>query len=311
MRLNAHRPTFVVAITLLGSLAVHAQVAPGSTAKPEQNAATIPAQKPDPKPSEVLQNLKDGLKYVWIPSGTFTMGCSPGDNECYAPEKPPHQVTLSKGFWIGQTEVTVGAYQRFTAATGRQIPPAPEFNADWANQNMSIVNVTWDESLAYCQWSGGRLPTEAEWEYAARAGNAESRYAPLDEIAWYADNSGRQRLDSDKIATGDSPNYFKRISENGNGTHEVGQKQANGLGLHDTLGNAFEWVSDWFDQNYYQSSPSSDPAGPGSGKARVLRGGSWRYMPGFVRVSYRSKIVPNTRRSDLGLRCVADKIVIP
>src|SRR5271163_2497739 len=131
MRLNAYCPALVAMITILGSLAGRAQLQPEATAKPGQSTATIPAQKPSPTPGELSENPKDGLKYVWIPPGTFTMGCSPGDSECFDEEKPAHAVTITKGFWIGQTVVTVGAYKRFTADAGQQMPPAPYYNAGW------------------------------------------------------------------------------------------------------------------------------------------------------------------------------------
>jgi formylglycine-generating enzyme required for sulfatase activity len=226
----------------------------------------------------VRVNPKDGLKYVWIPPGTFMMGCSPGDNVCSDKEKPAHQVAITRGFWMGQTPVTVGAYKRFARAAGRSMPEAPRFNMDWANENMPIVNLTWDDAHAYCEWMGGRLPTEAEWEYAARGGSTEARYGNLDEIAWYDRNSGNQ-------------------------THDVGQKRANGFGLYDVLGNVWEWVNDWYDENYYQRSPSQDPQGPSGGQFRVLRGGSWNISAsGDVRVSYRVWGNPTVRVSG-GFRC--------
>jgi serine/threonine-protein kinase len=229
---------------------------------------------------EVRVNHNDGLKYVWIPPGTFMMGCSPGDRECGADEKPAHKVTITKGFWLGQTEVTVAAYRRFAGSTGAQMPPAPDFNADWNNHDMPIVNVSWDDATALCGWAGGRLPTEAEWEYAARAGSTEARYGPIDEVAWYSNNSGQK-------------------------THEVGQKRANGFGLYDVLGNVWEWVNDWYDQNYYQNSPSQVPSGPASGQLRLLRGGSWNFDPRYVRVSFRGWFDPAYRGDYVvvGLRC--------
>jgi formylglycine-generating enzyme required for sulfatase activity len=230
-------------------------------------------------------NSKDGLKYVWIPPGTFQMGCSPGDNECGNDERPSHQVTITKGFWIGQTEVTVGVYKRFAGSTGRQMPPAPNFNKGWANENMPVVNVTWDEARAYCGWMGGRLPKEAEWEYAARGGSTQARYGNLDEVAWHFENSG-------------------------NHTHEVAQKRANGFGLYDMLGNVWEWVNDWYDQNYYQNSPSQDPSGPSSGQHRVLRGGSWSDYPWLVRVSCRLRFYPDRWVNGIGFRC-AREVVSP
>jgi formylglycine-generating enzyme required for sulfatase activity len=187
-------------------------------------------------------------------------------------------VTITKGLWIGQTPVTTGAYKRFAAATGRQMPDAPTFNSGWANENMPIVDVAWDDATAYCGWMGGRLPTEAEWEYAARGGSAEARYGNLDEIAWYKQNSGNQ-------------------------THDVAQKLPNTFGLYDILGNVWEWVNDWYDEHYYQSSPSQDPSGPVSGVYRVLRGGSWNDFPWVVRVSFRDWGTPNVKDDTVGFRC--------
>jgi len=256
----------------------------------EQTVSVPPGQETEvearledlaPSRGAARENPRDGLKYVWIPPGSFKMGCSPGDSECYPSEKPPHQVTITKGFWLAQTLVTVGAYKRFAAATGRQMPPAPDFNAGWNNQDMPIVNVTWDDATAFCGWAGGRLPTEAEWEYGARAGSTEPRYGPIDEVAWYANNSGSVR------------------------THEVGQKRANGFGLYDVLGNVEEWVNDWYDGNYYQNSPSQDPSGPASGEYRVKRGGSWfDFNPRLVRVSARNYARPANRSGFTGgFRC--------
>jgi formylglycine-generating enzyme required for sulfatase activity len=245
-----------------------------------RQATKIEARLEDlaPSPGTVRENPKDGLKYVWIPPGSFQMGCSPGDTECSDDEKPAHQVAITKGFWIGQTKVTVAAYKRFAATTGRQMPNAPTFNRGWANDSMPIVNVSWDDAHDYCTWAGGRLPTEAEWEYAARGGSTEARYGPIDEIAWCDQNSGRR-------------------------THEVAQKRANGFGLFDVLGDVWEWVYDWYDQYYYQTSPSQDPSGPTSGAYRVLRGGSWDDIPRDVRVSYRNRTDPGRWIDGVGVRC--------
>ena len=262
-------------------------------------------------PAGATVNPKDGLKYVWIPPGSFMMGCSPGDTECFDDEKPSHQVRISKGFWLGQTPVTVAAYKRFGNATGRGMPPEPDFfgqklNPGWGHEQMPIVDVTWAEAQAYCAWAGGRLPTEAQWEYAARGGSGEARYGPLDEVAWYADDSGRQHLDSARIWREEQGTYAARLMQNGNTMHDVGQKRANGFGLFDVLGNVWEWANDWYDEKYYQNSPAVDPQGPSEGTLRVLRGGSWNLVPGFVRVSFFGRLNPGYRLFSLGFRCVGE-----
>jgi len=241
-----------------------------------------------PNSGEVKVNPKDGLKYVWIPPGTFMMGCSPGDNECHPSEKPPHQVRITKGFWLGQTEVPVDAYKRFAGATGRQMPldsfgGKPD-NPGWGGEVMPIVDVTWVEAQAYCHWAGGRLPTEAEWEYAARAGSTEARYGPIDEIAWYMNNSG-------------------------NKPHQVGQKRPNSFGLYDMLGNVWEWVNDGYDVNYYRNSPLQDPKGPVNDVFSVLRGGGWGNYPRNVRVSLRHWGNPGVRDVNVGFRCGGEVFV--
>jgi formylglycine-generating enzyme required for sulfatase activity len=260
-------------------------------------------EKPGPPAGEVKTSRNDGLQYVWIPPGNFMMGCSPGDMACREEEKPAHLVVITKGFWIGKTEVTVAAAQRYVNANGEKMLHPPDFNPNWADQNMPMVNVSWTDAQYYCHWAGGRLPTEAEWEYAARAGNPNPDYGPLDEIAWYAENSGRKRLDTSQLS-GDQNAYNKLLEKNGNGAHDVAQKRANAWGLYDMLGNASEWVADWYAPDYYRSSPAQDPQGPASGQFRVRRGAAWYGVPAFVRFSSRVASSPTERASNFGFRCV-------
>lgn len=228
----------------------------------------------------VQLNPRDSLKYVWIAPGDFMMGCSLGDNDCADPEKPPHRVTLLKAFWMGQTEVTVGAYKHYAGAAGTRMPPvSPKSDHGWRNVNLPIVDITWDEANQYCTWIGGRLPSEAEWEYAARGGSTQPRYGNLSDIAWTKENAGNQ-------------------------THVVGGKQANGFGLFDMLGNVWEWVNDWYDPNYYKNSPDHDPPGPAAGQERALRGGAWIVDAKLLRASDRYSLKPDVRSNFFGFRCV-------
>jgi formylglycine-generating enzyme required for sulfatase activity len=256
-----------------------------------------------PKPGAAKVNSKDGLTYVWIPPGNFAMGCSPGDDQCAQDERPAHQVAITRAFWMGQTTVTRTAWKRYRVATG-----GPAFDAD---DNFPVANVTWDESAAFCRWIGGRLPTEAEWEYAARAGNTTARYGDLDSIAWYAGNSGKERIDTSKLARTmeEQAEYQKHLIDNGNRPHRVGQKQPNAWKLYDMLGNSGQWTSDWYSLMYYnafiKTTLATDPVGPNEGQFRVVRGGGWNVHPGIVRVSARQNQEPGFLGS-IGFRCVSE-----
>jgi formylglycine-generating enzyme required for sulfatase activity/serine/threonine protein kinase/Flp pilus assembly protein TadD len=248
-------------------------VSPPDTKSPsvEKKAATPAAPEDreslEPRAGATKVNSKDRLTYMWIPPGTFTMGCSPGDSECYGEEMPAHAVTITRGFWLGQTDVTQAAYQRVIGSN-------PSY---FKGDNLPVETVTWDQAKGYCQAIGGRLPTEAEWEYAARAGTTAVRYGNLDDIAWYSSNSGGK-------------------------THEVGQKKPNAFGLYDMLGNVWQWTADWYAN--YPASEARDPSGALESTGRVLRGGSCLNGPRNARLSGRNGGVAGGRRDRVGLRCV-------
>jgi len=218
---------------------------------------------------ETRQNPKDGLVYVWIPPGKFTMGCSPGDNECWDQEKPLHSVTIRKGFWMGQTPVTQEAYQKVMGNNPSHFKGAQR----------PVESVSWNDSNEYCGKVGLRLPTEAEWEYAARAGTIGARYGDLDKIAWYKGNNAGE-------------------------TKPVRGVQPNAWGLYDMLGNVWEWTGDWY--GAYDAADAADPVGPASGEYRVVRGGSWSNDTRVVRASLRVWIGPAVRSNYLGFRCVGE-----
>lgn len=227
------------------------------------------ALSPVPAHLRTKSNPADGLTYVWIPPGTFQMGCSPDDPQCNGDEKPPHTVTLSKGFWIGQTPVSQVAWGKFSANNPSHFP----------GPQQPVNNVTWDSAQAFCAAVAMRLPTEAEYEYAARAGTTGARYGPLAEISWYAGNSGGS-------------------------TREVGQKQPNAFGLYDTLGDVWEWVADRYGP--YDAAPAVDPKGPPTGELRVLRGSSWNHDAASVRVSVRGWVAPRVHNDNYGFRCAGN-----
>jgi formylglycine-generating enzyme required for sulfatase activity len=194
------------------------------------------------------------------------MGCSGDDIECYDTERPAHQVEITRGFWIGQTEVTQAAFAK-VMGENPSLSKGPL---------LPVEEVRWAAANAYCAAVGLRLPTEAEWEYAARGGMKESRYRDVSRAAWYRDNSGGK-------------------------TQPVGTKQPNRYGLYDMLGNVWEWTADWYAP--YAGSLARDPIGPSVGRNRALRGGSWREGSRFARASYRFGGVPTYGDGNDGFRC--------
>ena len=224
------------------------------------------------------------FKMVYVAGGTFMMGATAEQDGYERDETPAHRVTLS-GYYIGQTEVT---QELWYAVMGTN---PSKFTRSSLNP---VEKVSWDDCQTFIQKLNQltgkkfRLPTEAEWEYAARGGNKSNGYKysgsnSIGEVAWYEGNSG-------------------------NVTHEVGTKAPNELGLYDMTGNVWEWCSDWYGSNYYSSVPSTNPTGPTSGSARVVRGGSWLNNAQLCRVSYRSDDAnPANHYSTVGFRLVLDR----
>ena len=262
----------------------------GSPSQLSARAGVLPAA------GAMKVNSKDGLTYVWIPAGAFTMGCSAGDNECFDDEKPAHEVTITKGFWIGQTLVPQVAYKRVVGTNPSR----------FKGEQLPVEMVSWDDAQTYCRAIGMRLPTEAEWEYAARARGTGSRYGDLDAIAWYAGNSGPQRVDGTALYQSDPKNYEEILIAKGNQTHAVGQKQANAWHLYDMIGNVWEWTADWFDKTYYTRSEAHDPIGPSNGTHRALRGGAWDDNARNNRLSNRYSLAPDSRYFYAGFRCAGE-----
>ena len=221
---------------------------------------------------KIVAALVAGNEFVRIPPGEFRMGSksSEADND----ERPVTKVRISRGFYLGKYEVTQGQWQAVMGSNPSRF--------DECGPDCPVELVSWDDVQEFIErlnaQSGGaryRLPTEAEWEYAARAGTTGDRYGNLGAIAWYEDNSGRR-------------------------THPVGQKAPNAWGLHDMLGNVWEWVGDWYGS--YPGGRVTDPTGPSSGSWRVLRGGGWIYGARYCRASVRFYYSPGHRRGVLGFR---------
>ena len=222
----------------------------------------------------------DGMVMVYVPEGSFLMGSADGDLDAYDSEFPQHQVTLD-AFWLDQTEVTNGQYERCVA--DGECRANVDYGSDFSGENQPVVGVSWDDAADYCAWAGGQLPTEAQWEYAARG--PESLTYP------WGDSAPDLTL----------LNYDWNVGR----TTDVGSYPAGAswVGVLDMAGNVYEWVADWYDADYYDSSPVANPAGPTSGETKVLRGGSWRADARSVRGAYRL-VISASVQNYIGFRCL-------
>lgn len=219
------------------------------------------------------------LKWVPVPGGTFMMGCSEGDTQCEDDERPAHQVTVS-AFEMLETEVTEGQFE--------EVLGWKPYRAEGSEVNVDkpMQSFTYSDAVVFCEALGGRFPTEAEWEWAARGGTATRYYCGdnadcLDAVAWHSGNSEGIR----HVVRGKAPNMY---------------------GLYDMLGNVREWTSDWYDEDYYATSPADNPSGPTDGVLKALRGGGYSGSAEALRVSRRDKEEESDDYGweDVGFRCV-------
>ncbi len=248
----------------------------------QEVAAEEPVEAaPLSKPADAVTN-SIGMKLVYIRAGSFMMGSGDSGERQFMDEFPQHQVRISEGFWMGQTEVTQGQYESVMNAQ----PWSGESSVQESTNNPA-THVSWDEAAEFCtklskqEGKTYRLPTEAEWEYACRAGTTTrfsfgDSYSSLGDYAWFDGNAEKVGQDY---------------------AHPVGQKKPNPWGMYDMHGNVWEWCSDWYDRDYYSTSPSVDPKGSPTGIGRSLRGGSWNSYEVSLRCSGRSCIVPGHQYS--------------
>ncbi len=320
-------------------------------------AAPHPAAPASAAPAPIVSATNRlGMRFVHVPAGEFRMG---SDESAQAlarafpnaerrrllqltDEAPVHRVRITRDFWLGETPVTVGQFQRFIRASG-YVPESIRdgtggygFNPDydpartrrhdafegrdprysWLNPGFAqtgehpVVNVTWNDAAAMARWLSARenarcrLPTEAEWEYAARAGT-RTRYPGGDdpEVLLTTANT------FDRSSAAHWPRWREQAGAGSDGyafTAPVGRFAPNAFGLYDMIGNVWEWVADWYGEDYYQRSPTDDPQGPAEGTVRVRRGGSWHTWPFYARVAFRNWNSPQTRYVLVGFRLLCE-----
>jgi sulfatase modifying factor 1 len=298
------------------------------------------------EPSQITNSLE--MPLILVPAGQFEMGNHDSDDKLakafpqieatriakLGDEKPIHKVRISKPFYFGKHEVTIGQWKQFLADS-KYVPESERdgtgawgYNPkiqyfegrdkkySWADPGFKqaddhpVVNVTYADSLAFCDWLSKkdghkyRLPTEAEWEYACRAGSTTT-FASGDEPNSLAGVAALYDAETVKLFPQWKENALLK-SDGQQFTAPVGSYKPNEFGLYDMHGNVWEWCSDWYGEDYYANSPSDDPQGPEMGRQRVRRGGSWHTWPFYMRSSFRNYNSPQTRYVLVGFRVVRE-----
>jgi formylglycine-generating enzyme required for sulfatase activity len=225
---------------------------------------------------EQFTDTVSGVEFVRVPAGEFRMGSEEDEDA-----RPVHQVRLD-GFWVGRCEVTRAQYARFLAATGHP-EPAHWKNPRFTQADQPVIGVAYEDAVAFCRWAGGRLPGEAEWEYAARG--SDGRRFP-----W-----GNEEPDGSRA-------IFHLDVATGPAAVGTAKNGASPFGALDMAGSVFEWCADWYDADYYAKSPTANPPGPAAGEQRVIRGGSWVSLPDACRATARAKYPPTGRSTLVGFR---------
>jgi formylglycine-generating enzyme required for sulfatase activity len=286
----------------------------------------VSAESNEPEKEIVANSL--GMKLVLVPAGKFLMG-SPKNEEDRLDDEQQHEVEITQPFYLGKHEVTVGQFKAFVKDTsyrteaetdgkggrafdGKEFVNKPEFT--WKRIHFAqaddhpVVVVSWNDAVAFCAWLSKkegktyRLPTEAEWEYACRAGttsrfNTGDKEDDLKAAGNIADAALKMRW-ADAV-------WAVKWDDGFPFTAPVGTYQANAFGLHDMHGNVWEWCSDWYGEDYYGKSPRQDPHGPGTGKERIARGGAWSTQPKFCRSAFRDWHEPGYSSDCVGFRVAA------
>lgn len=251
-----------------------------SARKAAINAITVPKGQ---KSGDKAKNPIDDAEMVWVPAGEFLMGSNNKDEEACANEKPQHKIYLD-GYYVYKYEVTVAQYRKFCEDTNREMPEEPFWG--WKD-NYPIVMVSWNDAKAYADWARACLPSEAQWEKAARGQNGR--------IFTWGDV-----WDEDKYANRENSEQAQLV-----GTFPDDKSV---YGALDMIGNISEWCSDWFDEKYYKKSTDKNPSGPKTGTLRVIRGGSWADDGStYYRSAYRSHGKPDGKFDNCGFRCVMPK----